>query len=200
MFWIYGASRTTVEESYRSLADKLALPRRHDPKINILALVRDWLQRDDVAPWLIVLDNADNFDVFFGRTEESPIASYLPKRNNATVLITSRNLNVAERLTGSHKAIIEIPTMNNDEALLLLQEKLISSYDKAAATNLVRCLDSIPLAVNQAAAYINRRRISISAYIERFQESDKERTGLLRHDGGDIRRHENVSNSVVATW
>ncbi|KAM3481256.1 hypothetical protein MY8738_004608 [Beauveria namnaoensis] len=200
VFWIHGASRATLEQSYRSLADNLALPRRHDPKTNILALVCDWLQRDDVAPWLLILDNADNFDTFFSQTEEMPIASYLPKSNNGKTLITSRNLDVAERLTGGHKAIISIPAMKSDEALLLLQEKLTSSYNTATATDLIRCLDYIPLAVNQAAAYINRRRISIHEYMERFKESDKKRIGLLKHDGGDIRRHESVSNSVAITW
>ncbi|KAM3525713.1 hypothetical protein MY4038_007178 [Beauveria bassiana] len=200
VFWIHGASRATLEQSYRSLADNLALPRRHDPKTNILALVCDWLQRDDVAPWLLILDNADNFDTFFSQTEEIPIASYLPKSNNGKTLITSRNLDVAERLTGGHKAIISIPAMKSDEALLLLQEKLTSSYNTATATDLIRCLDYIPLAVNQAAAYINRRRISIHEYMERFKESDKKRIGLLKHDGGDIRRHESVSNSVAITW
>ncbi|EJP63806.1 kinesin light chain 1 and [Beauveria bassiana ARSEF 2860] len=200
VFWIHGASRATLEQSYRSLADNLALPRRHDPKTNILALVCDWLQRDDVAPWLLILDNADNFDTFFSQTEDIPIASYLPKSNNGKTLITSRNLDVAERLTGGHKAIISIPAMKSDEALLLLQEKLTSSYNTATATDLIRCLDYIPLAVNQAAAYINRRRISIHEYMERFKESDKKRIGLLKHDGGDIRRHESVSNSVAITW
>ncbi|KAM0739303.1 hypothetical protein ACQRIT_007040 [Beauveria bassiana] len=200
VLWIHGASRATLEQSYRSLADNLALPRRHDPKTNILALVCDWLQRDDVAPWLLILDNADNFDTFFSQTEEIPIASYLPKSNIGKTLITSRNLDVAERLTGGHKAIISIPAMESDEALLLLQEKLTSSYNTATATDLIRCLDYIPLAVNQAAAYINRRRISIHEYMERFKESDKKRIGLLKHDGGDIRRHESVSNSVAITW
>ncbi|KAK8143532.1 hypothetical protein G3M48_007092 [Beauveria asiatica] len=200
VFWIHGASRATLEQSYRSLADKLALPRRHDPKTNVLALVCDWLQRDDVAPWLLILDNADKFDTFFSQTEEFPIASYLPKRNNGKVLITSRNLDVAERLTGGHKAIISIPEMESDEALLLLQEKLTSGYDTATAIDLVRCLDYIPLAVNQAAAYINRRRISIHDYMERFKEGDKKRISLLKHDGGDIRRHDSVSNSVAITW
>ncbi|KAM3435587.1 hypothetical protein NHJ13734_005490, partial [Beauveria thailandica] len=136
VFWIHGASRATLEQSYRSLADKLALPRRHNPETNILGLVCDWLQRDDVAPWLLILDNADNFDTFFSQTKESPIASYLPKRNNGKVLITSRNLGVAERLTGGHKAIISIPAMESDEALLLLQEKLTSGYDTATAIDL----------------------------------------------------------------
>jgi hypothetical protein len=54
--------------------------------------------------------------------------------------------------------------MNKDEALLLLREKLSSSYDKAVATDLIYFVDLSPLAVNQAAAYINRRRISRHIY------------------------------------
>lgn len=54
-----------------------------------------------MAPWLIILDNADDFDVFFGPMEESPIASYLPKIGNRNVLVTSQNLNVAKKLIGS---------------------------------------------------------------------------------------------------
>ncbi|KAJ4161659.1 uncharacterized protein LMH87_007685 [Akanthomyces muscarius] len=38
VFWLRGNSRATFEASYRSLADSLALPRRHDPKTNIFAL------------------------------------------------------------------------------------------------------------------------------------------------------------------
>lgn len=201
VFWVYAASRATFEESYRSVAEKVALPHRHDQDVNILALVRDWLQREDIAPWLLILDNADIFDVLFDQKEEFLLASYLPKRNDGKILITSRNLNVAERLTGSNrKANISLPAMKNEEALLLLQDKIGTDYEKSAATNLVTCLDYIPLAVSQAAAYINRRRISIDTYMDRFKESEKKRTILLKHDGGDLRRHEQVSNSVVAAW
>lgn len=197
---MHGSTKATFKESYQSLADKLTLPRRHDPKINVLALVRDWLQRDDVAPWLIILDNADNFGALFDQAEESPIASYLPKTSNGKVIVISRNLNIAERLIGSQRAIMQVPIMGSAEALLLLQKKLISGFDESAAADLIYCLDYIPLAVNQAAAYINRRSISICAYIKRFQDSDRQKSSLLRHDGGDIRRHENMSNSIAVTW
>ncbi|KAJ6781734.1 hypothetical protein PWT90_05231 [Aphanocladium album] len=199
VFWLHGSSRATFEESYRSLAERLALPRRHDPKINICALVCDWLRREDVAPWLIILDNADDLDVFFGLSDGTAIASYLPKTSNGKVLVTSRNLNVAERLVGNYEAILKVPPMRNDEALLLLQEKLNIGHEEIAATDLICCLDFIPLAIYQAAAYINRRCISINEYKNRFQNNST-RMSLLKHDGGDIRRHESVSNSVAITW
>lgn len=59
-----GNSKATFEESYRTLADVLALPRRHNPEVNVLSLVRDCLQRDDVSPWLMIVDNADDMEVF----------------------------------------------------------------------------------------------------------------------------------------
>lgn len=200
MFWVYGSTKATFESSYRSIADRLDLPRRHEPNTNILALVRDWLQREDVARWLMIVDNADDLDVFFAKNEEAPIASYLPKTSNGQILVTSRNLNVAEKLIGSHKAIKQISTMGSAEALQLLQNKLIASSNESAALDLVHLLGLVPLAVSQAVAYINRRHLSVHSYMERFQESEKQKANLLSHDAGDIRRHESVSNSVVVTW
>ncbi|TLD20568.1 hypothetical protein PspLS_08274 [Pyricularia sp. CBS 133598] len=49
IFWVHASTRATFEESYRSIADVLALPRRHDPDVNVLALIRDWLQRKDLG-------------------------------------------------------------------------------------------------------------------------------------------------------
>lgn len=208
MFWVYGGTAEKFEESYRSLANALALPDRHDPDINVLALVRDWLQRTEAPPWLIILDNADEMETFFpskSQSEENrrePLASYLPKTGNGKIIITSRNRSVAEKLTGSHKAIQEVPTMDGSEALKILENKLSQDIDNDAAIDLARALNSIPLAVNQAAAYINRRapRVSIRSYLDEFRQSEKKKKSLLNRDAGDLRRREDVSNSVVVTW
>ncbi|RYP75597.1 hypothetical protein DL771_002297 [Monosporascus sp. 5C6A] len=207
VFWVHGSTKARFEESYWSLADALALPRRRDPGVNVFALVRDWLQKEDVGPWLMIVDNADDVDMFFPRDEREgdtqvPIASYLPKTGNGKILVTSRSLSAAEKLTGSHKAIIRIPTMDNSEALQLFRNKLNGCVDEDAAADLVRALDFIPLAVNHAAAYINRRapRVSIRSYLDDFRKSEERRGSLLNSDVGDLRRHESVSNSVVMTW
>ncbi|KAJ0358885.1 hypothetical protein COL26b_014445 [Colletotrichum chrysophilum] len=158
VFWVHGSTKATFEESYRSIADVLALPRHHDPDVDVLVLVRDWLQREDVSPWLMIIDNADDIQMLFSkRNGEKPITSYLPKRENSKILITSRNSDAAERLTGNVKMIYTVPTMENEQALQLLQKKLGQDVNKAAALRLSRTLECIPLAVNQAAAYINKR-------------------------------------------
>ncbi|KAH7001205.1 hypothetical protein EDB80DRAFT_879307 [Ilyonectria destructans] len=207
IFWVYGSTKARFEESYRSIADTLALPRRHDPSVNVLTLVRDWLQRDDVSPWLMILDNADDLDMFFSKDEgvydtQVPIASCLPKTHKGKILVTSRSLTVSEKLTGSHKAILRIPTMGSFEALKLFRKKLDGDIDEVAAADLVSTLDFIPLAVNQSAAYINRRapRVTVRSYLVDLQRSRERIGSLLNSDAGDLRRHEGVSNAVVVTW
>ncbi|OLN81556.1 Kinesin light chain 5 [Colletotrichum chlorophyti] len=203
VFWVHASTKATFEESYRFIADVLALPRRHDPGVDVLALVRDYLQRKEVSPWLMIVDNADDVETLFSKdNNEKLIASYLPKKENGKILVTSRNLDAAERLTGNVKMIHTVPTMEEAQALQLLQKKLGPDVQEADALRLIHTLECIPLAVNQAAAYINRRspRVTIQSYLDEFQKSEKRRGTLLRSDRGDIRRYDGVSNSVLVTW
>ncbi|KZL64860.1 TPR domain-containing protein, partial [Colletotrichum incanum] len=207
IFWVRGSTKATFKESYRSIADALALPRRYDPGVNVLALVRDWLQKKDVSPWLMIIDNVDDVEILFSKIDEQndapmPIASYLPKSNNGKILFTSRSWDAAEKLTGNGNTIFRVPTMDEAQALLLLQKKLGPDIDKAVALRLVHTLDHIPLAVNQAAAYIHRRspRVTVKSYLDEFKRSEKRKDTLLRSDRGDIRRYDGVSNSVIMTW
>src|SRR5205085_146487 len=109
---------------------------RNDPKTDTLQLVRDWLCDEANGRWTMVLDNADDVDVFFptqnlglgSRFEQSAstarqLAAYLPK-SHGSILITSRNKDAAARLTGSYKNIKEVHAMDKGQALQLLRNKL----------------------------------------------------------------------------
>ncbi|KAH7124548.1 hypothetical protein EDB81DRAFT_872342 [Dactylonectria macrodidyma] len=222
VFWVHASSKPRFEEAYRSIADNLRLPRRNDPSVDVLGLVRDWLQREEAGPWLMVLDNVDDVNLFYpsssaGRdgaichpvdenpaalSVQRPLAVFLPKCRNGIILVTSRSMDAAEKLTGSHKAVYRISAMDDAQALQLFRNKLQGDSDKTAAADLLRALDYIPLAITQAAAYINRRapRISVKTYLDAFRESDRKKGSLLNSDAGDLRRDETVSNSVVTTW
>ncbi|RYP68551.1 hypothetical protein DL770_008416 [Monosporascus sp. CRB-9-2] len=222
VFWVHASSRPRFEEAYRSIAETLQLPRRNDPNVNVLRLVCDWLQTEEASSWVMVLDNADDVNLFYpssnvggnkagccpadgnpaARSEQRPLAAFLPKRHNGTILITSRSMDAAEKLTGSHKAVYRISTMDAAQGLQLLRNKLKGDFDKDSAADLLLALDYIPLAITQAAAYINRRapRVSVRTYLETMQKSDKKKGSLLNSDAGDLRRDETVSNSVVTTW
>ncbi|KAM6513858.1 hypothetical protein FALCPG4_015064 [Fusarium falciforme] len=222
VFWVHASSKPRFEEAYRSIAQRLELPRRNDPGIDVLGLVRDWLQTEEAGSWLMVLDNADDVNLFHPSTnargnkaanqptdedtvvksDQRPLAAYLPKCQSGTILVTSRSMDAAEKLTGSQKAIYRISTMDDAQGLHLFQNKLNGDFDKDAAADLLQALDCIPLAITQAAAYINRRapRASVKTYLDAFRESDKKKGSLLNRDAGGLRRDETVSNSVVTTW
>ncbi|EXK24528.1 hypothetical protein FOMG_18751 [Fusarium oxysporum f. sp. melonis 26406] len=221
VYWVHASSKARFEEAYRSIAERLQLPRRNDPDIDVLRLVCDWLQTEEAGPWLMILDSADDVNLFYPtniggdkaatelldenavpRSDQRPLAVYLPKRRNGTILITSRSMDAAEKLTGSHKAIYRVSTMDNAQGLQLFRNKLNGDFGRDAAADLLRALDYIPLAITQAAAYINRRapRVSVKTYLDTFRESDRKKGSLLNRDAGDLRRDETVSNSVVGTW
>ncbi|KAG9501976.1 hypothetical protein J7337_007684 [Fusarium musae] len=203
VFWVHASSKPRLEEAYRAIAQRMKLPKRDEPTTDILALVRDWLQNDESGSWLMIVDNADDVNLFYPKgTDERPLASFLPKAQHGTILVTSRSLDVAERLTGSRKNIFQVSTMDEAQGLHLIRNKLAVEFEHDATVKLLQALDYIPLAITQAAAYINRRspRESVETYLKSFQESDQKRKSLLEVDLGDLRRDETVSNSVITTW
>ncbi|KAH7116613.1 hypothetical protein B0J13DRAFT_204473 [Dactylonectria estremocensis] len=160
---------------------------------------------EENGPWMMVLDNADSVDVFFTGahgSHDQPLASFLPKTGRGSIIITSRNTDAAERLAGLD-AIYNVPIMEKSQALQLLQNRLGEcAEDDAIITDLDDDLNYMPLAITQAATYIKRRRprMSVSAYVDEFRRSHKKKASLLNRDGGDLRRDESASNSIVTTW
>ncbi|KAI4593085.1 hypothetical protein KJ359_010173 [Pestalotiopsis sp. 9143b] len=211
VFWVHAGTRARFEKAYRSIADQLQLPRRHDPGVDVLRLVHDWLFNVDNGLWVMILDNADDIDVFYlanhdpaaiAASTQRLLVSLILQSNNGRILITSRSRDVAERLVGSSWNVLPIQPMNEGQALQLLQKKLRDKYEDKGAASLVRALDYIPLAITQAAAYILRRwpRFSPLTYLEELRKSEKKKQSLLYRDYGDLRRDAEATNSVVLTW
>ncbi|KXJ84605.1 P-loop containing nucleoside triphosphate hydrolase protein, partial [Microdochium bolleyi] len=210
VLWVHADTQTRFEEAYRGIADRLQLPQRHDPKMDVLQLVYNWLFNTENGQWLMILDNADNVEVFIPRRQDRPgtsvseqrlLASLLPQSTNGRILITSRNRDAAERLAGN-RGLFFMQRMDDNQATQLLQKKLRDRYEEEAAGPLAQALEYIPLAITQAAAYIARRwpRISCSTYLEDFRKSEKKKKSLLDRDLGDLRRDGTAANSVVVTW
>ncbi|KAJ4374692.1 hypothetical protein N0V86_007565 [Didymella sp. IMI 355093] len=213
VFWVHASTRARFEEAYRDMAERLQLPGRSDPKANVLRLVSEWLQDETNGRWVMVLDNADNVETFFpsqrrqrgeadaNASAQTPLASYLPQSRNGAILVTSRSKDAAERLAGGYNKIKEVLAMDETDGLQLLRNKLRHPPPEEKAVELLRALDCIPLAISQAAAYINRRaRMTVAGYLSEFRRNSKKRESLLNWDAGELRRDESASNSVVTTW
>jgi tetratricopeptide (TPR) repeat protein len=130
-----------------------------------------------------------------------PLAAYLPQSRNGAILVTSRSQDAATRLVGGYNRTKGVLAMDEEEGLQLLRNKLQDPPVEESAVDLLHALDCIPLAVVQAAAYINRRgRMTIAGYLAEFRKDSKKRERLLKWDAGELRRDESASNSVVTTW
>ena len=215
VFWIHASNAARFEQSYRKIADKVKIPGKDDPKADIVKLVYDWLQNENKQRWFLILDNFDDATFLVealstslaaqkgghNDTSSQPLSAYLPQRENGSILITTRRRDAALTLL-EESDIIAVDLMDTGEAKLLFQKKLRLLDDGEDIANLVAVLEFMPLAIVQAAAYIAQRapRCSARQYMEKFQKSDKEKTSLLDHEGGYLRRDWEANSSILITW
>ncbi|KAK4237153.1 kinesin light chain [Achaetomium macrosporum] len=207
VFWVRAGTQARVEESFRTIANAVKLPGRNQPKADIPQLVYGWLSNERNGRWMMILDSADDLDVFYNPTSDEapnrrPFAIYLPQSRNGSIIITTQRKDLAFRLTGRYQNIIEVGPMPQTDALMLLEKKLGSLPDTDVAADLVEALDFFPLAINQAAAYIQARapRSSPEKYLAEFRKSERKRSRLLQYDAGDLRRDGGAPNAILKTW
>jgi tetratricopeptide (TPR) repeat protein len=218
VFWIHASNATRFEQGYRDIASKIQLPGRDDPKVNILWLVSNWLCDERNGRWLVILDNADENDVFFRLDEDTersmganditggrkPLESFLPQTPNGSILVTSRNSTAAMNLVGVYYNVIRVEPMDEGDALALLKTRVpFNEPSESEAKALVQALECIPLAITHAAAYIRMRepRVTISTYLQLFRESAANQANLLSNeDVRDLRRDPSIRHAVITTW
>jgi tetratricopeptide (TPR) repeat protein len=207
VFWIHASNATRFKQGYREIASVAEIPGRDNPNIDILQLVNRWLSDEKNSDWLMVLDNADDNNVFFeplGEGENMSLAHYLPQTANGSILITSRNKTAAHNLVGSYGNVISVDPMSPGDALALLRTRIkVDQSLENEAKALVKALEHIPLAITQAGAYIANRspRITLSSYLDLFHRSESNQEHLLKYDDfKDLRRDESIRHPVITTW
>jgi hypothetical protein len=217
VFWVHASTRARFEQGYRRIAEVTKMRGWNDRTVDILQLVRSWLSNKRNGRWLMVVDNADDLSLFFrdasksyaasgssASTPDLPVLSeFLPQSRNGSILFTSRDGDLAYRLAHADTSIIKIKPMDECDALALVQKKLGSvAGEEKEATELIRALDFMPLAITHAAAFIRLRdpRMSLSRYVEQVRRSDCDHARLLEKDVGDDRRDGRVANPIITTW
>jgi hypothetical protein len=100
----------------------------------------------------------------------SVVENFLPPGNGGNVMITSRNIGL-KRFAFSRNSI-EIHGMDDESAIsLLLKSAMLDDTDDDIynlALQLVSQLGGIPLAIDQAGAYMHSCGCSISGYLELY--------------------------------
>jgi tetratricopeptide (TPR) repeat protein len=150
----------------------------------------------------MIIDNVDDEITLMSQKDGQniPLASLLPQSDHGAILVTTRSTDVARSLVNRQQDIINVSAMSDDEAVELLENKL-GDGRRHDTMQFVKSLNCIPLAIIQAAAYINRlgTRMSVAKYLDELKNFDK-RVRLLQKEASDMRRDAQAPNSILTTW
>ncbi|MCW5849066.1 MAG: tetratricopeptide repeat protein [Anaerolineae bacterium] len=177
IWWVDAEVAATIPNQFAQLAERLELveARTQQQRLAVDAALR-WLGEHD--GWLLTLDNVE-------RPED--VKRYLPRPLRGHVLMTSRY-----RAWGGLARVVEAPPLTEDEAAAMLLRRT-GQVDEASAQALARELGGLPLAIEQAAAYIDRRRLPLAQYLALY---GKYHLALLEKE----KPSQDYPATVATTW
>jgi tetratricopeptide (TPR) repeat protein len=158
VWWLRAEAPSSLIADYIALATELELPERNESEQELVVqAMRKWL--DKHQGWLLIFDNAK---------DAKSIRNYLPESSGGHVLITSRNQDW--RAFGKP---LSVEVWSRNESFAFLQKRTGQS-DEKVADKLAEALGDLPLALEQAAAYIETRTITYAEYLDLFNSRRKE--------------------------
>ncbi|KAJ0421164.1 hypothetical protein BJY00DRAFT_112332 [Aspergillus carlsbadensis] len=201
VFWVPCTSYGSVEQAYRNIAQATGVALIDG--VAVTEQVKAFLSHESSGRWLLVYDNADDMQMWMKGTETGPpLKSLLPRNDAGRILFTTRNRKLAVKLAASN--VVHLPDMDEDTALQMLHRLLIRMellQDKESTAALLAQLCYLPLAISQAAAYINENDITaLSDYLSLLDSQEQDLVSLLSEDFEDDARYADVQNPVTSTW
>ncbi|KFY32215.1 hypothetical protein V493_00408, partial [Pseudogymnoascus sp. VKM F-4281 (FW-2241)] len=200
IFWVAALSEASFEKAYAELAQELGVQKSKEDD-DVRDLVRRHLDSEKAGKWLLILDNADDMEILMGSNEKRGIYRYLPESESGRVLFTTRSREVAVAVAGSH--IIDLREMSQEEAMAFMETSLTRKellQDKATTLELLQELTYLPLAIAQAAAYLNQNQISVPKYLGLLHGTEQSRVSLMSREFHDRTRYEGSQTAVATTW
>ncbi|KAI0160525.1 P-loop containing nucleoside triphosphate hydrolase protein [Xylariaceae sp. FL1272] len=220
VYWIHANTQERVEDGFEAIAYDLKIPNFDDESEEqeritgekMMSRVSQRLASSQTGRWLIVLDSADNEDVFWGEGDNATqdtanrtykykdgMASYFPNSPNGSILITTRDKNIGQRFAGDRE-VISVNPMPSNLALELLKMRMRHPLNKSLpyGEELVRKLANIPLAISQAAACLYSNGWTIRQYCGYL--NSVRRWELLEHRAYEPQRDPRAENAIAKTW
>ena len=200
-----------LRQAYKTIAKNLKLPGWDDLNVDTFELIRDWLSNSKSADWLLVLDNADDINIFYqphkDRMAEPDdemhlnMAEFLPRSPRGAMVVTTRDRRLGERLIDRERVIV-VEAMEPAEAEQLLYSRVgeDDEAERGAVKELLVILGNLPLAITQAAAFISENDITISEYLAEIKKNDSQVQEMLSMDLRDHRRYSESGSSIISTW
>jgi tetratricopeptide (TPR) repeat protein len=201
VFWITAMSTQSFEQSCTEIARTLGITQAAEGKEDAKELVKHQLSSEKAGRWFLIVDNADDMEIITGSEQVQGIADYLPHNEDGLVLFTTRTQKVAVALVGSN--VVELDAMSRQEAVEFLRKSLIRKELLNNDSNTTKFLDELtylPLAISQAAAYLNTAKISVSDYLRLLGNTEEDMVSVLSRELSDATRYKNLNNAVATTW
>ncbi len=164
VFWVPAVDATTFENAYRDIGQRFGIADMGEDKADVKALIKATLSREDLGKWLLIIDNADDMDLFFGPTG---LSDYLPFSKTGSILFTTRNHQATVKLDIPISGILNTIEMSPTEAVKLLQVSLKEDQmrDTENTTKLVEFLQYLPLALKQAVSFMAQTGMTTTRYL-----------------------------------
>jgi len=190
ILWVRADSSEVLTSDFAAIAALLHLPEQNEQDLSrTMAAVKQWLTA--VSRWLLIFDNVDDLQI---------INDFIPSPCRGHALLTTRT-----NVTGTLAQSIEIDTMEAEEAafFLLRRAKIIAldasqndatDIDYNQARTISHALGGLPLALDQAGAYIEETQCSLLDYLNLYQS----RRELLLKWRGDLALDH--PEPVATTW
>jgi hypothetical protein len=193
VLWIKAETEEDLVTGFTSIAKLLALPDTNlQQRESVLESIQRWLS--DVTDWLLIFDNVVNLTL---------IEAFLPRKLlNGHILLTTR----AIAMNGLAQPLVLHPLEPKDGALCILRRAnyigwnadltnpSVSASARSAALNLSELMGGLPLALEQAGAYIETTGRGVSGYLKLYE---KYRSEIQKNQYGDILYYR---TAVAFTW
>ncbi|KAF5610782.1 hypothetical protein F25303_14521, partial [Fusarium sp. NRRL 25303] len=200
VFWVPALSHASFEQACTQIIDACGIPTTDNS--DAIETVCQHLSSKSAGKWLLVVDNADDMQTVMGsKGADKGLYRSLPQSDQGRILFTTRYRKVAVSVAGRN--ILDVPAMGRDEARSYFKQALIqevSSSDEQVMDHLLTLLTHLPLAITQAAAYLNENEISLMDYLQLFENTDRDRIELLSAEFQDDTRYEQSQDPVATTW
>ena len=199
VFWMHASNLERLKMSCSNIAKTVNLIGWDDPKVDIFQLVKDWFEKGNSGKWLLVIDNADDMEMFYG-SGQSKSARYFPRSNHGSILMTTRYRKIGLRFATARNSI-SVPALSLAESKQLLNARLgVARQEDDDLTQLAEELENIPLALVQASSFIAANETSVGRYLQLYGNNEVSKIQLLSEDFEDDTRDPEIKNPVATTW
>jgi tetratricopeptide (TPR) repeat protein len=164
--------------------------------------VRVKLSDESYGTWLLIIDNADDASTLFSHF--GGMLDYIPLSRRGYIIFTTRTRAVALRL--AERNLISIGELDGVEAAELLQRRLVPERQQQVGERdtfnaFLAMLTYLPLAIIQAAAYINMNDVALADYMTLFRTNENDLIELQSEEEFESPdRPQDSKNAVATTW